>query len=140
DFNLTLGNVNLDHVKLIADTNVYKKLQADSIAPDHLYFLEVDRIAVKGAQIWKAWKKKQIELNLIAIDKPAIEILHYPAAKKDTVESDKKDLHASIQDVLESVQVDKIKIVQAQINHKKFLDKDTTELSIGAVDIQVDDL
>lgn len=140
DFNLTLGNVNLDRVKLIADTNVYKQLQADSIAPNHLYFLEVDRIAVKGVQIWKAWKKKQIELNLIAIDKPAIEIFHFPAAKKDSVESDKKDLHASIQDVLESVQVDKIKIEQAQISHKKFLDKDTTELSIGAVDIQVDDL
>lgn len=70
------GNASLTEVKLIPDTNVYRKLVAQQKAPNNLYVIHLNKLSIKKFHPFSIYFNKQLEIDLLLFDKPHITMIN----------------------------------------------------------------
>ncbi|OYZ44527.1 MAG: hypothetical protein B7Y19_09105, partial [Sphingobacteriales bacterium 24-40-4] len=59
--NFITGRLNVSNIRFIPDTLVYEKMKVDSIAPRHLYEVEIAELILKKIQPWKIYTLGKLE-------------------------------------------------------------------------------
>ncbi|ADY52565.1 hypothetical protein Pedsa_2013 [Pseudopedobacter saltans DSM 12145] len=141
------GNLKLTNFKLIPDTVVYKKLDAEKAAPDNLYELEVSALVIKNANAKEAVTTKELKVADIIINKPRLIIYNNRRDYNDTVTAKKehRPLHQLIKDIFKDVNVGQIDLRDIDftfVNRSNANEKRTSlkNLDITITDIKIDSL
>lgn len=73
----------LSNIHLTYDSAVYKSMIKSNTAPADLFTLRLKSLAVDGITPVDLLKKKNLNLNIIYVDQPQLEIFHHNSNKKD---------------------------------------------------------
>ena len=73
--NFITGRLNVSNIRFIPDTLVYEKMKVDSIAPRHLYEVEIAELILKKIQPWKIYTSGKLEMSAIEIDRPSLKVV-----------------------------------------------------------------
>ncbi len=93
--NFVTGRLNISNIRFLPDTLVYEKMKADSIAPRHLYEIEIAELILKRIQPWKIYTAGKLEMRSIEIDRPSLKVVF--SKTRNTKSSTKKDLKTAYQ-------------------------------------------
>lgn len=119
--NFITGRLNVSNIRFIPDTQVYKRMKLDSIAPRHLYEVEIAELILKRIQPWKIYTVGKLEMRSIEIDRPSLKVVF--SKIRNTNASPKKDLKTAYQHLapyLNSVKIGNIIFKNA---HFKYIDR-----------------
>ena len=73
--NFISGRLNVSNIRLIPDTLVYERMKLDSVAPRHLYRVEIAELVLKRIQPWKIYTEGKLEIKTVEIDRPALQVV-----------------------------------------------------------------
>jgi len=130
--NFVTGRLNVSNIRFIPDTMVYEKMKSDSIAPRHLYEVEISELILKRIQPWKIYSVGKLEMSSIEIDHPILKVVF--SKTRNTKASTKEDLRTAYQHLapyLSSVKIGTIILKNADfkyIDHSAKGGSKTTEL------------
>src|SRR5690606_9376192 len=60
DLNVALGNVTLKNAALVPDTNVYRKMVAQKLAPNSRYHIKLAALKVRSFNLWDVLKNRTL--------------------------------------------------------------------------------
>ncbi|HKG08433.1 MAG TPA: hypothetical protein VKB19_18340 [Pedobacter sp.] len=72
NMNLLTGRASLENVRIIPDTNVYKKLIGTRKAPNNIYFITLKMLEIKNFHPWRLLRHKKLKVDVVLFDKPDI--------------------------------------------------------------------
>ncbi len=130
--NFLIGRVNVSNIHFIPDTMVYAKMKFDSIAPRHLYEVEIAELILKKIQPWKIYISGKLEMSAIEIDRPSLKVVF--SKVQNTIkpsEKDQRTVYEHLAPYLNSVKIGKIILKNADfkyIDHSAEGGTKTTEL------------
>ncbi|MDP2414408.1 hypothetical protein [Daejeonella sp.] len=119
--NFITGRLNVSNIRFIPDTLVYEKMKVDSIAPRHLYEVEIAKLILKRIQPWKIYTSGKLEMGAIEIDRPSLRVVY--SKTRNTKLSHKEDLRTAYQHLrpyLNSVKIGSIILKNADF---KYIDR-----------------
>lgn len=119
--NFITGRLNVSNIRFIPDTLVYEKMKVDSIAPRHLYEVEIAELILKKIQPWKIYTLGKLEMRSIEIDRPSLKVVF--SKIRNTRASPKQDLRTAYQHLapyLNSVKIGSIILKNADF---KYIDR-----------------
>lgn len=119
--NFVTGRLNVSNIRFIPDTMVYEKMKVDSIAPRHLYEVEIAELILKRIQPWKIYTVGKLEMSSIEIDRPSLKVVF--SKTRNTKASPKQDLRTAYQHLapyLKSVKIGNIIFKNADF---KYIDR-----------------
>ncbi|HQS52435.1 MAG TPA: hypothetical protein PLN99_11100, partial [Daejeonella sp.] len=119
--NFITGRLNVSNIRFIPDTLVYEKMKVDSIAPRHLYEVEIAELILKKIQPWKIYTLGKLEMRSIEIDRPSLKVVF--SKIRNTRASPKQDLRTAYQHLapyLNSVKIGSIIFKNADF---KYIDR-----------------
>ena len=70
--NILTGSATLQDVKIMADTNRYKKLVSLKLAPNNLYTVTLKKLVVKNFHPLTLYREKKLQIGEILFDKPEV--------------------------------------------------------------------
>ncbi len=116
--NFVTGRLKVSNIRLIPDTLVYEKMKFDSIAPRHLYEVEIAELILKRIQPWKIYTSGKLEMNAIEIDRPSLKIVF--SKTRNAKASPKEDMRTAYQHLapyLNSVKIGNIILKNADFKY-----------------------
>jgi len=116
--NFVTGRLKVSNIRLIPDTLVYEKMKFDSIAPRHLYEVEIAELILKRIQPWKIYTSGKLEMNAIEIDRPSLKIVF--SKIRNAKASPKEDMRTAYQHLapyLNSVKIGNIILKNADFKY-----------------------
>ncbi|SOD17440.1 hypothetical protein [Pedobacter xixiisoli] len=124
------GNASLTEVRLVPDTNVYRKLVAQKKAPNNLYVIELQKLSIKKFHPFKIYFDKKLEIDLILFDKPHITMVNKSFAfNEDKLPQPEKSPYDYIKNIFTALHVRTIDFKNASFkyvnNNKAKQDIDT---------------
>lgn len=140
--NLLSGNVVLDSIELMPDTNVFNQLKIIKKAPTHLFRVKVAHLKLSRVGILTAYLKKKIKMNSIVLDHPSIDMVYHKVPlQKDTVAVE-KTLYEQISKSIRSIRVGSIKVVDADFDYYNGTKKlnAVKHLTVNVKDVLIDSL
>ncbi|MFD0939929.1 hypothetical protein [Pedobacter boryungensis] len=140
--NIVTGNVVLDSISLMPDTNVFNQLKAVRKAPTHLFRVKLAHLKLSRIGILTAYFDKKIKINTIQLDHPSIDMIYHKVPKKiDTTEVE-KTLYQQISKSIKSIRIGGINVIDADFDYYSGLKKlnGVKHLTINVKDILVDSL
>lgn len=87
--NVITGRLSVSGIHFIPDTAVYQQMSADSIAPRHLYKVNVSKLVLNRVNPFKIYFNRILEMGSVVIEKPSLEISY--SAVINTADSLKDD-------------------------------------------------
>lgn len=119
--NFVTGSVNVSNISLIPDTLVYEKMKLDSIAPRHLYNIEIAELTLKRIQPWKIYTESNLEIKTIEIEKPSLQMVFSKTINNDlSQEIDPRTAYQRLAPYLKSVKIGNIIFKNADF---KYIDR-----------------
>lgn len=76
NYSLITGNASVLGVVWQADSTLYDRLKIEQKLPDNIYQAQVNEIKLSGLHPWTIFFSNKLELNVITIKDPNIELLH----------------------------------------------------------------
>ncbi|RZK81135.1 MAG: hypothetical protein EOO92_05720 [Pedobacter sp.] len=70
--NLITRAATLTDVKIVPDTNVFKRLIAQKKAPNNIYYIELKKLAIKNFHPKRLFKFKRLNIELLLFDNPDV--------------------------------------------------------------------
>lgn len=145
-FNILTGNATLKQVKIIADTNRYKKLLVLKRAPNNVYQLSLKKLAVKHFHPLIFYREKRLQIEELIFDNPEVLMLNKQFSNSNNnhlINRIVETPYALISKSLKELSIDTIKFNDAsfkyvnknQPNTKPFFIRD---LNIKMVDLLID--
>lgn len=137
------GNLKLTNFKLIPDTAVYKKLDAEKAAPDNLYELEVSALVIKNANAKQAVTTKELKVADIIINKPKLIIYNNRRDYNDTLAVKKRDhkpLHQLLKNIFKDVKIGQIDLRDIDFTFVNQSNIDEKRTSLKNLDITITDI
>ncbi|MES2416541.1 MAG: hypothetical protein V4541_00045 [Bacteroidota bacterium] len=133
--NLWSGNVKLDSITLIPDTQVYRQLK-----PAYLFELKAAALKISRIGILTAYFSQKIKMNSIVLDQPSINMIYEKAPRKR--DKDEKTLYQQIAKTLKSIRIGHISINDANFDYYKGTEKqhEIRHLNMTIKDFLVDSL
>ncbi len=116
--NFVTGRLNISDIRFIPDTMVYESMKVDSIAPRHLYEVEIAELILKRIQPWKIYTVGKLEISSIEIDRPSLKVVF--SKTRNTKASTKEDLRTAYQHLapyLNSVKIGNIIFKNADLKY-----------------------
>jgi len=107
--NFITGRLNVSDIRFMPDTLVYEKMKLDSIAPRHLYEVEIDELILKRIKPWKIYSSGKLEISAIEIDKPSLKMVFFKTNNlKISSQEDPKTAYQHLAPYLNSVKIGSI--------------------------------
>jgi hypothetical protein len=119
--NFITGRFNVSDIRFIPDTLVYEKMKLDSIAPRHLYEVEIDELILKRIKPWKIYSSGKLEMSGIEIDGPSLRMVFSKTNNlKISSEEDPLTAYQHLAPYLNSVKIGSIILKNADF---KYIDR-----------------
>jgi hypothetical protein len=115
--NLLTGSVVLDTITLTPDTLAYNKLKLIKQAPTHIFRVRLNHLKLSRVGILTAYFKKQIKMDAIILDHPSIDIVYQKVPRRVDTNKNNSTLYQQIAKSLKSIQVDNIKVIDADFDY-----------------------
>jgi hypothetical protein len=107
--NFITGRLNVSDIRLIPDTLVYEKMKVDSIAPRHLYEVEIEELVLNRIEPWKIYSSGKLEISAIEIDRPSLKMMFFKTNNlKISSKEDLKTAYQHLAPYLNSVKIGRI--------------------------------
>jgi len=141
DADITASKITAVNVRLVPDTTVAARLEAQGRRPEDIFKIQLDTLAVAGIDLKDFTSNKKIDLDTLYINKPGIEVFHKkpPSDTKDstTIEA----LYEKLAKQLNRLSIKKLYIQNAHITHhnivahkpKKKISLDNINIALGNV-------
>ncbi|WP_316799219.1 hypothetical protein [Pedobacter frigidisoli] len=139
NLNIITGSMALREVTLKPDTSVYDSLKKLSLAPAHIFELELKKLQITRVGILTAYFKKRVDVNEIRLDKPSINMIFSKVPKKADTAKVEKSLYEQISRTFKSIRVHSIKIVDADFDYVNKAGGKKVKNTIKHLDITVND-
>ncbi|WP_454803584.1 hypothetical protein [Mucilaginibacter phyllosphaerae] len=144
DLNVLKGKAVLYDIILKPNLSVYENMKKQGTAPSKLYELRVDRLIISNAHPLEIYFKKKVNIGLIALNSPQIQISKY--ADKDTDTAKKKDNRTLYQKIAKTFKLVHVgEILFTDINYKqnnytgpKVATSTLREMDVKATDLLID--
>ncbi|MVZ66798.1 hypothetical protein GQF61_13125 [Sphingobacterium sp. DK4209] len=141
DLNVALGNVTLKNAELVPDTNVYRKMVAQKLAPNSRYHIKLAALKVRSFNLWDVLKNKTLFIKSINFESPDIHMVQEYHAYNDTIVDRKtKTLYDNIKDVFNAVNVRDIKIDNVKFKFSKIENGKSSDIVLDSIGINVHDV
>ena len=107
--NFITGRLNVSDIRFIPDTLVYEKMKVDSIAPRHLYEVEIEELVLNRIKPWKIYSSGKLEISAIEIDRPSLKMMFFKTNNlKISSKEDLKTAYQHLAPYLNSVKIGRI--------------------------------
>ncbi|KQS41149.1 hypothetical protein [Pedobacter sp. Leaf194] len=137
NLNVVTGSLALRDVTLMPDTLVFDSLKKQRLAPVHTFELKLKKLQISRVGILTAYFKKRVDVKEIRLDKPSINMIFNNVPKeRDTVKPE-KTLYEQISKSFKSIEVQSVKIVDADFDYINKSGPKKTKNSIKHLDITV---
>lgn len=141
DLNVALGNVTLKNAELVPDTDVYRKMVAQKLAPNSRYHIKLAALKVRSFNLWDVLKNKTLFIKSINFESPDIHMVQEYHAYNDTIVDRKtKTLYDNIKDVFNAVNVRDIKIDNVKFKFSKIENGKSSDIVLDSIGINVHDV
>ncbi|POY38991.1 hypothetical protein C3K47_00380 [Solitalea longa] len=137
---LFLGRIYLTEPHLIADTARYKQLKSANLAPQSVFDVYCQSIALTDINFWNFYKSKKLTTGLLLVKEPRllwIKDLTIPGIKK---KEPPKTLFELLKPVFNSIALTEIKFVDGEVVYKRIFGKRNTILNVGRLTVLLDDV
>ncbi len=140
--NLISGNIVLDSIQLMPDTNVFNALKSQKKAPTHLFRIKLAHLKLSRVGILTAYFNRKIKMNTITLDNPSIDMVYHKVFKKKDTAQVEKTLYQQISKAIKAIRIGKINVVDADFDYYNGAKKLNAikHLNISARDILIDSL
>ncbi|TZF85648.1 hypothetical protein FW774_00795 (plasmid) [Pedobacter sp. BS3] len=139
--NLLTGNATVTDFKLIPDTAVYQRLLQEKKAPDNLYNLSVDKIAIRNFHPRQLYTQKKLDVNNILVDNPTLVITNRRQPYNDTIPAQKpKSLYQSISKIFKEVRINSINLNDIDFTFINKSNRPVKTTAIRNLTINIDDV
>ncbi len=139
--NIISGRISVKNIVFIPDTSVFSKMSTDSLAPRHLYTVEVSELTLKRVHPWKIYFDGILEMGAVVIDKPKLQVIFTNAKRnKQTTSPDIRTAWQRLKPYLRSLKVHNITFQDANF---QYVDKSVAPARItnlSGLTIRVSDL
>ncbi len=139
--NIINGRISVKNIRFTPDTTVFSKMGTDSLAPRHLYTVEVSELTLKRVQPWKIYFNGILEMGSVVIDKPKLKVTFTNAKRnKETTRPDIRTAWQRLKPYLRSLKVQDITFQDADF---QYIDKSIAPARITnlrGLTIRVNDL
>lgn len=117
---VTASKVTVVNARLIPDTVIAARLDAQGVRPENIFSIQLDTLAVAGIDLKDFTSNKKIDLDTLYINEPRIEVFHkkQPEKPKDTTTIE--GLYDKLARQLNRLSVKKIYIQNAHIVHHNY--------------------
>ncbi|WDF55944.1 DUF748 domain-containing protein [Mucilaginibacter sp. KACC 22063] len=137
------GRVVFYNVKLIPDTNVYKQLRANHLAPDNIYEIHAKKLLLKHVHPFQLYFKHQLNIGDLVLSAPDLRIAHNMDPKKDTTNKKHQTLYQQISKSLKmlrfgSVMFNDVSLRYENYKNGKIAVSKFKELNLTATDLLID--
>ncbi len=141
DLNLASGNATLSDFKLVPDSAVYQKLEAEKKAPDNLFTLSVKKLSIKNVGAKKAYQEKVLIIDNISIDKPDLTIVNKRYSFNDTVKVGKpKTPYEIIKKIFKQLRIDSISLKDISVKYINKSNPVTKLTALKHLDINISNI
>ncbi len=141
DLNVALGNATLKNAALVPDTNVYRKMVAQKLAPNSRYHIKLAALKVRSFNLWDVLKNRTLFIKAINFESPDIHMIQEYHAYNDTIVDRKtKTLYDNIKDVFKAVNVRDIKIDNVKFKFSKIENGKSSDIVLDSIGINVHDV
>lgn len=107
--NIITGRLSVKQIEFTPDTLVYEKMKADSIAPRHIYKVEVAELILNRVHLWKIYFNGILQMKSVVIDKPVLQIsFNNNKNSRDTLKKDTRTAYQRLSPYLRSVKIEGI--------------------------------
>ncbi len=144
--NMITGRISVENIVFLPDTSIFSKMSVDSLAPRHLYKVEVRELILKRVHPWKIYFEGVLEMGSVVIDKPKLEVTFTNSKRnKATVKPDTRTTWQRLVPYLRSLKVQDITFQDADF---QYIDKSESparvtnlkDLTIRISDLLIDSL
>jgi hypothetical protein len=107
--NILSGRISVKNIVFLPDTSIFSKMSTDSVAPRHLYKVEVNELILKKVHPWKTYFNGVLEMGSIVIDKPKLQVIFTNSKRnKVTTKPDVRTAWQRLSPYLKSLKVNNI--------------------------------
>lgn len=144
--NIISGRISVKNIVFIPDTSIFSKMSTDSVAPRHLYRVEIGELILRRVQPWKIYFDGILEMGSVVIDKPKLQVTFTNSRRnKETTKPDIRTAWQRLKPYLRSLKVEKIIFQDADFQYvdKSLLPAKITNLkglTIRVSDLLIDSL
>lgn len=142
--NILNGRTRIKNIRFVPDTLVFNKMRSDTLAPRHLYKVEIRELTLNRVHPLKIYFDGILEMGSVIIDKPVLEVsFNDKKSHTDTVLTDTRTAWQRLAPYLKSVKIGDITFKNADfkyIDHSSSPVKVTNlkDLTIKITDLLID--
>lgn len=126
--NIISGRISVKNIVFLPDTSIFTKMSTDSLAPRHLYRVEVNELILKRVHPWKIYFDGILEMGSVVIDKPNLQIIFTNSKRnKETIKPDVRTVWQRLSPYLRSLKVQNITFQDADF---QYVDKSVSPAAI----------
>lgn len=74
--NLLTANASLTEVKVIPDTQVFKKLIALKKAPNNIYYVELEKLGIRNFHLFRFLRHRKLNISQLRLDNPNVVMIN----------------------------------------------------------------
>lgn len=116
--NVISGRISVKNIVFIPDTSIFSKMSTDSLAPRHLYKVEIKELILRRVHPWKIYFDGVLEMGSVVIDKPKLQVTFTNSRRnKETTTPDVRTTWQRLKPYLNSVKVNKITFQDADFQY-----------------------
>ena len=139
--NIISGRISVKNIVFLPDTSIFSKMSIDSLAPKHLYRVEVGELILKRVHPWKIYFDGILEMGSVVIDKPNLQIIFTNSKRnKETVKPDIRTVWQRLSPYLKSVKVQNITFQDADFQYVDQSEFPAAITNLKGLTIKVSDL
>ncbi|TWR30488.1 hypothetical protein FPZ43_05985 [Mucilaginibacter pallidiroseus] len=139
DVSILQGRVKLYDVSLNADKTVLDQLKKQGKLPERVYALKVKSLDISGLTFVKFYLHKELGVGEITVKDPSVVLSRY-ANKKDASPKDDRPLYDKIKKDIQSLHVDKIKLVNGNYTIHNYTQAKPTKSVLNRVNVEASNL
>lgn len=137
------GNLAIQNVRLVYDSNHYSRLLQRNDAPATLVKISIPAISVMGVQTPRALLSKEIVGKKLTISRPVIDIIYTGEGKDSARYVPTRDVYQQLLGELGMVKIDTLEIIGAEIATSKLKQRDKlvrfSNTSLRLVNVAIDE-
>lgn len=116
---LVRGRVHISDLYLRPDTQLYESFRRQGKGPPILYEVHSDHFDVRGVNLFKLWRSKKLEIDLISIENPEIWLLKQVLPEDTVAKPFSFDPYKMISPMLTSLEVEAIRVADGKLSYNK---------------------
>lgn len=115
--NILTGSITADSIWLRPDTVMLNALLGKKVAPTHLFEIRLAKLQLRRLSLLRIWRKKEIDLNDIILNKPSINMTYYAGQHRPQTKTKPKSLYELLSGTLHSVRIKAMRIADADFDY-----------------------